>query len=91
MNKSDLVNSLSKDLKWSKAKTERVLDAFFGLVSEHILKKKKLNLSKFGVFTIKHRASRSGRNPKTGEGLILPPKDYVHFKPSKSLIDSINR
>jgi len=90
VNKSDLVNLLSKDLKWSKAKTERVLDAFLGLVSEIVLKKKKLNLFKFGVFTIKHRASRSGRNPKTGEELILPPKDYVHFKPSKSLVDLIN-
>ena len=91
MNKNDLINSLSKDLKWSKAKTEKVLDAFFNLVLELVLNKKKFSLFKFGIFTIKHRVSRVGKNPKTGEGLILPPKDYVHFKPSKSLLDSINK
>jgi nucleoid DNA-binding protein len=42
VNKSDLVNSLSKDLKWSKAKTERVLDAFFGLVSETYLEEEEI-------------------------------------------------
>ncbi len=91
MKKEELVKSLAKDLKWSNAQTGRVLDAFFGLVTEILMKEKKLSLSKFGVFSVKHRASRKGRNPKTGEELILPPKDYPHFKASKSIIDAINK
>lgn len=90
MNKTEFVKLLAKDLKWSVAKTERVLDTFFNLVSEILIKEKKLNLFKFGVFTIKHRASRKGRNPKTGEELILPPKEYPHFKASRAMINSIN-
>jgi len=90
MNKSELVKSLALDLKWSASKTERVVDSFFNLVSEILMKEGKLNLFKFGVFTVKHRASRKGRNPKTGEELILPPRDYPHFKPSKSIINIIN-
>ncbi len=90
MNKGELVKLLAQDLKWSAAKTERVVDVFFNLISEILTKERKLNLSKFGVFTVKHRASRKGRNPKTGEELILPPRDYPHFKPSRSIINAIN-
>ncbi|CUS77082.1 DNA-binding protein HU-beta [Candidatus Kryptobacter tengchongensis] len=90
MTKDEFTKLLAKDMKWSVAKTERVLDAFFNLVSEILIKEKKLNLFRFGVFTVKHRASRKGRNPKTGEELILPPKEYPYFKPSKSIISAIN-
>lgn len=90
MTKGEFVKLLAKDMKWSVAKTERVFDAFFNLVSEILIKEGKLSLYGFGVFTIKHRASRKGRNPKTGEELILPPKEYPYFKPSKSVINAIN-
>lgn len=90
MNKGELVKLLAQDLKWSAAKTERVVDVFFNLISEILMKEGRLNLFKFGIFTVKHRASRKGRNPKTGEELILPPRDYPHFKPSKSMINTIN-
>lgn len=90
MKKEDLIKSLARDLKWSNAQTKRVLDAFFSLITEIMIKEKKLNLSKFGVFSVKHKVSRKGRNPKTGEELILPPRDYPHFKASKSIIDAIN-
>ncbi len=90
MKKEDLIKSLAKDLKWSNAQTERVLDAFFSLIAEIMIKDKKLSLSKFGIFSVKHRVSRKGRNPRTGEELILPPRDYPHFKASKSIADAIN-
>jgi len=90
MKKSEFVRLLSKDMKWSMAKTEKVLGVFFDLISEILVKEGKLNLFGFGVFTVKHKASRKGRNPKTGEELILPPKDYPHFKASKSIINAIN-
>ncbi len=90
MRKEDFIKALARDLKWSKSKTDKVTGEFFNLISEILVKEGKLNLSKFGIFTVKHKLSRKGRNPKTGEELILPPKDYPHFKASKSIINAIN-
>ncbi len=91
MRKEEFVKSLAKDLGWSISKTDKVLEEFFNLVSEVLVKEGKLNLYKFGIFTVKHKASRKGRNPKTGDELILPPKDYPYFKASKSIVEAINK
>lgn len=91
MNKSEFVKALAKDIKWSVAKTQRVLDAFIDLISDIIVRERKLSLFGLGVFTIKHKQSRRGRNPKTGEELILPPKEHLHFKPSGTIIGAINK
>ncbi len=91
MRKGEFVKSLAKDLGWSISRTDEVLGEFFNLVSEILIKEGKLSLSKFGIFTVKHKASRKGRNPKTGDELILPPKDYPYFRASKSIVDAINK
>ena len=39
----------------------------------------------FGVFWLHQRAARIGRNPKTGDSVMVPPKKVVHFKPSKEI------
>jgi nucleoid DNA-binding protein len=91
MKKSEFIGLLAKDLSWSKAKTERTFVEFFRLITDIIIQDGRLVLPKFGIFSIRHRSSRRGRNPRTGEELIIPPKEYIHFKASKSLLDSINK
>lgn len=43
----------------------------------------------FGSFSVHHRPSRRGRNPSTGEPVILAPKDVPHFKPGKRLRERV--
>lgn len=45
----------------------------------------------FGTFSVKTRAARQGRNPRTGEPLAIPESRVVVFKPAKSLKESMNR
>lgn len=91
MNKKEFVKLLAKDLDWSISKTDKFLEGFFNLVSEVLVREGKLSLFKFGIFTVRHKASRKGRNPKTGDELVLPPKDYPYFKASKSIVNAINK
>ena len=45
----------------------------------------------FGTFNLRYQASRTARNPKTGEVLALPAKYKIHFKPGKELRERVDR
>ena len=45
----------------------------------------------FGSFSLHHRASRMGRNPKTGDAVVVPEKHVPHFKPGKELRERVDK
>ena len=51
----------------------------------------KIELRGFGSFRVRRRASRTGRNPKTGQGVVVPAKRVPYFKPGKELRELLNR
>ena len=90
LTKRDLVNLIYMQLGFSKQISENLLDDFFELVVENLIKEKKLKLSKFGTFSIRQKKTRIGRNPKTKEEKIITKRNVVLFKPSKEFKDFIN-
>ena len=90
LTKKDLVNQVYMQIGFSKNISENLIDEFFSLIIENLIKEKKLKISKFGTFSIRSKKSRVGRNPKTKEIKTISERDVVLFKPSKEFKQLIN-
>ncbi|HEK85981.1 MAG: HU family DNA-binding protein [Candidatus Saccharicenans sp.] len=91
MIKADLVEIVSKELNISKQEAELGVNLFFESIKEAILKGEEIEIRGFGSFRFRQRAPRSGRNPRTGQLVEVPPKKVLYFKPSKLLKEMLNQ
>tara|TARA_B100000242_G_C42850408_1_gene394872 strand:- start:412 stop:660 length:249 start_codon:yes stop_codon:yes gene_type:complete len=69
---------------------ENLIEDFLSIILEEIITKKKVKISKFGTFTLRHKKSRIGRNPKTLEKKVITDRNVILFKPSKEFKNYIN-
>ena len=90
LTKKDLVNLVYMQLGFSKQISENLIEDFFSTILKNIIEEKKLKISKFGTFSIRHKKSRIGRNPKTKETKMISSRQVVLFKPSKEFKELIN-
>ena len=85
MNKSDLINSIARSANISKVAAERGLQGMLDNMCAAMEDGERINFAGFGSFSTIERASRIGRNPKTGEEVTIPPRRGVKFRPGKAL------
>ena len=90
MNKKELVAAVAERSELTHAAAERVLDAFTEAVSEALSKGEEVSVVGFGSFTVKERAARSGRNPRTGEAIAIPAGRAPVFRPGKGLREAVS-
>ncbi len=90
MNKSELVDALSKDSGLTKSDCEKALNSFISIMEKTLKAGNDVSLVGFGSFSVRETAGRSGRNFKTGATISIPPRKSVRFKPGKNLKDSVN-
>ncbi len=90
LTKKDLVNVVYMQLGFSKQISESLIDEFFLLIIENLIKEKKIKISKFGTFLVRSKKSRIGRNPKTRQEIKISERNVVLFKPSKEFKEIIN-
>lgn len=90
MNKAELVAAIADKASLSKKDAEAALKAFTDVVSEELKKGEKIQLVGFGTFEVSERASRTGRNPQTGEEMTIPASRAPKFKAGKALKDLVN-
>ena len=90
LTKKDLVNLIYMQIGFSKQISEILIDDFFLLIMENLIKNEKIKLSKFGTFSIRLKKMRIGRNPKTKEIKKISERKVVLFKPSKEFKQIIN-
>ena len=88
--KADLVNKIASEMDIPKQEAEEGVNLFFHSIKEAILRGEEIEIRGFGSFRFRKRTSRSGRNPRTGEPVKVPPKKVLYFKPSKLLKELIN-
>ena len=91
MTKAELVDEIAQKADLTRKHSEVIVDAVFSSIVEALQGGDKIELRGFGSFRVRHRAGRTGRNPKTGEGVVVPPKKVPYFKPGKELRELINR
>ncbi len=90
LTKKDLVNSIYMQLGFSKLISENLIDDFIQIIIQCFLEEKKIKLSRFGTFEIRHKRSRIGRNPKTKESKEISSRKVLLFKPSKEFKKLVN-
>jgi len=90
MNKSDLVDSMAAASGLSKADAGRALDAFTSTITSSLQSGQSVSLVGFGTFSVKHRAARAGRNPRTGQSIQIAASNNPSFKAGKALKDAVN-
>ena len=71
MNKTELIAAVAEKAELSKKDAEKALKAFTDVVSEELVKGEKIQLVGFGTFEVAEREEREGRNPKTGEKMMI--------------------
>lgn len=90
MNKSELVDAIAESSGLSKADSTKALNAFIESVTGAVARGDDVVLVGFGTFSVKERAERDGRNPKTGETIKIAASKSVGFKAGKALKDAVN-
>tara|TARA_B100000989_G_scaffold253231_1_gene201597 strand:+ start:1657 stop:1953 length:297 start_codon:yes stop_codon:yes gene_type:complete len=88
--KKDIINSIYMQLGFSKKILEVIFDDMLNIIVENIKKNKKIKISNFGTFELRHKKQREGRNPKTKEIKTISERNVILFKPSKDLKEFIN-
>lgn len=89
MNKADLINAIAAESGLSKKESEKALGATICAITEALKKGDKVQLVGFGIFDVKNRAARTGRNPKTKAPIQIPATKAPVFKAGKALKDAV--
>ncbi len=90
LTKKEIINSLYMQIGYSKKICEALIDDFFDILLENLIKNQKVKISGFGTFFLKYKRERIGRNPKTKEKATISPRNVIIFKASKDFKKYIN-
>ncbi|WP_438971201.1 HU family DNA-binding protein [Methylophaga sp.] len=90
MNKSELIDAVAAAADISKAKAAQAVDGVTSAVTKALSKGDQVTLVGFGTFSVRDRAARTGRNPRTGEEIKIAAAKIPAFKAGKALKDSVN-
>jgi DNA-binding protein HU-beta len=89
MTKAELIASIGKEAKISKASAEKAVNAFTNAVTKALKKGDKLALTGFGTFSVARRRARTGRNPQTGKEIKIPAARVAKFKAGNLLKSAV--
>jgi DNA-binding protein HU-beta len=89
MTKGELIASIGKEAKISKASAEKAVNAFTSTVMKALKKGDKLALTGFGTFSVAKRKARKGRNPQTGKEIKIPAMRVAKFKAGNLLKSAV--
>jgi nucleoid DNA-binding protein len=90
LTKSEIADTLYNNLNIEKAKAIQLVEDYIEIIKEALEKDGKVMISRFGSFEVNYKKARKGRNPKTGDTLILKARKIVKFRPSRILREVIN-
>jgi DNA-binding protein HU-beta len=90
VNKSELIDAVAESADISKAAASRAVDGVVAAVTSALQQGDQVALVGFGTFSVKARAARTGRNPRTGEEIQIAAANNPVFKAGKALKDAVN-
>lgn len=90
MNKAELIDAIADNAGLSKADAGRAVDALVKAVTKALKKGDTVSLVGFGTFSVRKRAARTGRNPRTGDTIKIKASKNPAFKAGKALKDAVN-
>lgn len=90
MNKTELVGFVAENAGLSKADAARAVDAIIDGIKSSLKAGESVSIVGFGTFSVRTRAGRTGRNPRTGQEIKIAASKTPGFKAGKALKDAIN-
>jgi DNA-binding protein HU-beta len=90
MNKNDLVESLAEEFGLTKTYARDLVDRVFETITEAAHTGEEVAIFGFGRFKVVERGARTGRNPRTGETVKIPPRKVLKFEAAKAMKESLN-
>ncbi len=91
MNKTEWIATVAETAEISKKDAERTLNAALNAITKALAAGDRVQLSGFGIFEVKERKARTGRNPRTRKPVEIAASQVASFKPSKALKDTLNK
>jgi integration host factor subunit alpha len=90
MTKADLVEATFEKVGYSKKDVAEVIDQIFYTIKTTLEEGEKVKISGFGNFSVRHKKSRRGRNPQSGDEITIGAREVMTFKASQILKKSVN-
>lgn len=91
MTKADIVAAVKAKMGLSQQLTAQIVDDLFEILKETLSTGENVKISGFGNFEVREKNARPGRNPRTGEDIMISARKVLTFKPSQKLRDSVNQ
>jgi integration host factor subunit alpha len=91
LTKDDIVRALAKENGYSFHQSTEILETLLELIKSKLASEEDVLISGFGKFCVKKKRERRGRNPATGESMMLAPRRIVTFRWSGRLRNKINQ
>ena len=91
MNKAELIADVAVKTGLSKKDSEKAVNAALDTITDSLTKGEKVQLVGFGVFDVKERGTRMGRNPTTKEEIEIPASRVPQFKAGKALKEAVDK
>ncbi len=89
MNKADIVEAVHGKLQGTKVQAEAVVETVIESVIGALKKGEEVSIAGLGIFSVKRRAARTARNPRTGEALQVAAMNVPKFRAAKALKDAV--
>jgi DNA-binding protein HU-beta len=90
VNKAELIDAVAASADLPKTSATRAVEAVVDAITATLKAGEQVSLVGFGTFAAKARPARNGRNPKTGEAIVIAAANVPAFKPGKGLKDALN-
>lgn len=90
MKKAELIAAIAEKAGMKKTDAQKALEAFIEVVGEELTAGEKVQITGFGTFEVSERAAREGRNPQSGETMMIAASKSPKFKAGKVLKDKVN-
>jgi integration host factor subunit alpha len=90
LTKIEMINSISDQIGYTKNQASEIVETILELMKSSLESGEDVLISNFGKFQVKEKRQRRGRNPSTGEDMMLKPRKVVTFRWSGKLRERIN-
>jgi DNA-binding protein HU-beta len=89
MNKAGIVDAVHAVLGGTKVQAEQAVEAALTAIVSSLTKGEEVSIAGLGIFSVKQRAAREARNPRTGEAIQVPAMKVPKFRAAKALKDAV--
>ena len=90
LTRKELASSVTNKLGISQSNAAEIVDTVFATLKNTLVGGESIKLVHFGSFMVRDKSPRRGRNPKTGESMLITKRQMVNFRPSRQLRERLN-